>query len=600
MILQRLAEHYDRISVSGDAESQLAPPGFSRQKISFCVVLEPDGRLNQFQSLQQKAGKRLVATAMIIPGQGKPSGQGLNPCFLWDNASYLLGWTADANAEKKARAGLEFEAFRKRHVELEARIGHPAFTAVCSFLRSWSPDQARDQAVLLTEVCTNFGVFRIAGETKYVHELVVAAVEGARDEPKSDGDPLIGMCLVSGITEQIARLHKPKIKGVADAQPAGALLVSFNASSYESYGKSQSFNAPVGVTTAFRYANALNYLLDRRDRRVALGDSTVVFWADHPNNLESCLSELFAEARPDESATVEEDKERIRQAKLLLTQLRDGTGGTDTGDDGQPTKFFLLGLSPNASRLSVRLWVEADAAELKKRLGQHLRDVALDDSREYALLTLRRIADATGRAVREKGERLKFDTKATSPQLAGDLARSVLTGAAYPASLLATMLRRIHSDGEVAYARVAAVKACLVRNTRLRGNPLEVSVMLDRNNAGPAYCCGRSFAILEKIQTDSADGELNTTIKDRYFSSAGTTPALVFPRLFRLNQHHLAKLEHGSRIYWEKQIGEVLSKINLFPHLLSLEDQGKFVLGYFHQRQDLYTSKKDKTEGVVQ
>jgi len=599
LILQRLAEHYDRISASGDAESHLAAPGSSRQKISFCVVLEPDGSLNQFQSLLQKAGKQLVATAMIVPGQGKPPGQGLNPCFLWDNASYLLGWTVDPDFEKKARAVLAFEAFRKRHVELEAQIAHPAFAAVCSFLRSWSPDQALDHAALLTEVCTNFGVFRIAGETRYVHELVAVGAQGV-EEKADDGGLSTGMCLVSGVTEQIARLHEPKIKGVAGAQSMGALLVSFNASSFESYNKSQSYNAPVGTNTAFRYANALNHLLERRDRRVALGDSTVVFWADHPNNLERCLSELFAEAPPDETATVEEDKERIRQAKLLLTQLRDGTGGADIGEDGQPTKFFLLGLSPNASRLSVRLWVEADAEELKRRLGQHLRDVALEDGREYALLTLRRIADATGRAVREKGKRLKFDTKATSPQLAGDLARSVLTGAAYPASLLATMLRRIHSDGEVAYARVAALKACLVRNTRLRGNPLEVSVMLDRNNVDPAYCCGRSFAILEKIQTDSADGELNTTIKDRYFSSAGTTPAIVFPRLFRLNQHHLAKLEHGSRIYWEKQIGEVLSKINLFPHLLSLEDQGKFVLGYFHQRQDLYTSKKDKTEGVVQ
>jgi CRISPR-associated protein Csd1 len=290
----------------------------------------------------------------------------------------------------------------------------------------------------------------------------------------------------------------------------------------------------------------------------------------------------------------------VRQARLLLTQLRDGTGATQIGDDGVPTRFFLLGLSPNASRLSVRLWVEADAAELRQRLGQHLRDIALYDRWDDRLLTLRRIADATGRAVEDKGKRLKFDTKATSPQLAGDLARSVLTGAAYPQSLLAAMLRRIHSDGEVAYSRVAAIKACLVRNSRLRGNPLEVSVMLDTTNTDAAYCCGRAFAMLEKTQTDSADGELNTTIKDRYFSSASTTPALVFPRLFRLNQHHLAKLEHGSRIYWEKQLGEVLSKLSVFPRLLSLEEQGKFVLGYFHQRQDLYTSKKDKPEGATQ
>jgi CRISPR-associated protein Csd1 len=326
----------------------------------------------------------------------------------------------------------------------------------------------------------------------------------------------------------------------------------------------------------------------------------VVFWADHSTPvLEDGLNELFGGAFAEEAPHAEEDLERVRQARLLLTQLRDGTRAEVVNpDDGTPTKFFLLGLSPNASRLSVRLWVEADAAELQRLLGQHLRDIALVDRWEDQPLSLRRIADATGRASKEKGKQLKFDTKATSPQLAGDLARSVLTGAAYPQSLLATMLRRIHSDGEVAYARVAAIKACLVRNSRLRGNPLEVSTMLDTTNTDAAYCCGRALALLEKTQTDSADGELNTTIKDRYFSSASTTPAIIFPRLFRLNQHHLAKLEQGPRIYLEKLLGEVLGKLQVFPRLLSLEDQGKFVLGYFHQRQDLYTSKKDKAEGA--
>jgi CRISPR-associated protein Csd1 len=411
-----------------------------------------------------------------------------------------------------------------------------------------------------------------------------------------------GVCLVSGIRGQIARLHEPKIKGVADAQSGGALLVSFNASAYESYGKSQSYNAPVSEAAAFRYTVALNHLLERRDRRVSLGDSTVVFWADHASVLEDCLSEFFVDPLPKDDAVVEEDQERVRQARILLTQMRDGTGETkiDT-NDGRPTKFFLLGLSPNASRISVRLWVEADAAELQHRLGQHLRDIALAGNRNDEILTLQRIVRATGRAERDpKGKFKGFNTENVSPKLAGDLARSVLMGAAYPQSLLSTMLRRIHSDGEVAYARAAAIKACLVRNSRLRGNSLEVSTMLDPNNTDPAYCCGRAFALLEVIQKDSAGDGLNRTIKDSYFSSASTTPSLVFPRLCRLSQHHLAKLDTGHRIHREKQLGEVLNKLTVFPRLLSLEDQGKFVLGYFHQTKDIYTSKKDKEEGANQ
>ena len=603
MILQRLAEHYDRIVASGNAAAQLAPSGSSRQKISFCIVLELDGRLNSIQSLQERVGNKLVATSMIVPGQGKPSGQGLNPCFLWDNASYLLGWSSDPDTDsatkKAARAALAFEAFRTRHIAIERQIAHPAFSAVCSFLQMWSPEKVLDHSALLSEIATNFGVFRIAGEIKYVHELVTMPPETGEQEKGSESGKAFGMCLVSGVIDEIARLHEPKIKGVAQAQSSGALLVSFNASAYESYGKSQSYNAPVGATTAFKYANALNHLLDRRDRRASLGDCTVVFWADHPNLLEDCLSELFSVGLPSEGLVVEEDQERVRQARLLLTQLRDGVAESAEPADDQPTRFFLLGLSPNASRLSVRLWVEADAAELKSRLGWHLHDVALDDNRDDRLLTLRRIVAATGRAEHDAKGRIKgFDTKVISPQLAGDLARSVLTGVAYPQSLLATMLRRIHSDGEVAYERVAAIKGCLTRNSRIRGNPLEVSVKLDPSETNAGYNCGRLFALLEKAQTDSAGGELNSTIKDRYFSSASTTPALVFPRLFRLSQHHLAKLETGHKISYDRRLGEVMGQLEQFPRQLALEDQGRFVIGYFHQRQDLYTSKKDKEEGA--
>ena len=599
MILQRLAEHYDRIEASGNGDTRLAPPGFSLQKISFCVVLERDGRLNSFQSLQQQEGKRLVPASMIVPGQGKPSGQGINPCFLWDNASYLLGWSPDP--DKAARAALAFKAFRSKHLELENRIAHPSFTAVCSFLRNWSPEQALDHAAQLSEIATSFGVFRMAGERHYVHDLITVPGESDEAGKTQVAGETRGICLVSGAMDEIARLHEPKVKGVTGGQSSGALLVSFNASAYESYGKSQSYNAPVGVAATFKYTNALNYLLNRRDRRVSLGDSTVVFWADHASVLEDALSAIFSEPLPGEGTVVEEDQERVRQARLLLTQLRDGAAESDESKDDRLTRFFLLGLSPNASRISVRLWVEADAAELRKLLGRHLLDVVLADGREDRLLTLRRIVAATGRAEHDPRGKLKgFDTKAISPQLAGDLARSVLTGGAYPQTLLATMLRRIHSDGEVAYARVAAIKACLVRNSRLRGNPMEVSKMLDRNNTDAAYCCGRAFALLEMIQKDSVEGELNRTIKDSYFTSASTTPALVFPRLCRLSQHHLAKLGTGLRISREKEIGEVINKLsNVFPRLLTLEEQGKFVLGYFHQNQDLYTSKKDKKEGVT-
>ncbi len=591
MILQRLAEHYDRIVAGGEAE--LAPPGFSVQKVSFCLVLNPDGTLHSIEDLRRMEGKVMRPRSLVVPGQSKPPGSGLKPCFLWDSPEYLLGWSVDpAKAERAPKA---FAALRDAHLALEQTIADPAFTAVCAFLRDWSPEQATARAEELADKAANFGVFRILdGDLRYVHERVsVPFVASAEEVPEE-----LAFCLVSGELAPAARLHEPKIKGVAGAQTSGALLVSFNASAFTSYGKDQSFNAPVSVSTTFKYTNALNHLLSQRERRIGLGDATVVFWADHDTLLLDMMDDLFVGAFESTEMPVQEDQTRVEQARRMLTQLRDGTENRAVERDEQQTRFFILGLAPNASRLSVRLWVEQDGTELQRKLRWHLQDIALKGGREDRVLPLWRIVAATGRAEHDPNGRLKgFDTKAVSPQLAGDLARSVLTGAPYPQSLLATMVRRIRSDGEVAFARVSAIKAVLVRNARVAGAPMEVPMELDTQCNDIAYRCGRLFAILEKAQVDSADGELNTTVKDRYFSAASATPALVFPRLFRLNGHHLAKLPTPSKIFYERLIGKLMTAPFSFPRQLALAEQGQFVVGYFQQRQDLYTKKEKAPQG---
>lgn len=586
MILQRLAEHYDRMTAEGKRE--IVPPGSSRQKISFCIVLNPDGSLNQFESLLEQEGRVKRARLMIVPGQSKPSGQGLNPCLLWDNSEYLLGHTNDK--ARRERAQRAFEASRAMHLALEDEISHPSYTSVCAFLRNWSPDKGAEHPEF-GEMCSNFGVFRIAGAAQYVHQQITLSKAGSK---ASEDDAVPMICLVSGEMEPASRLHEPKIKVVTGAQSAGALLVSFNAEAFTSYGKEQSYNAPVGQSTVFKYANALNQLLSMPERRVRLGDATIVYWADHHTPVEDAFAFMFSgESVDKQEQKPEEAQKRVEEAKLLLSQLRSGTQYSALKPDDKPTKFFILGLSPNASRLSVRLWIEADASEMLRRLGEHVRDFALGG--DELPPPLWRIALATGRAESDPKNRFKsYDSDSVPPKLAGDLARSVLTGVAYPQSLLAAMVRRIYSDGHIRFERVSAIKACLVRNTRHTSNPLEMPMELDQAKADVPYRCGRLFAILERTQSDSAGGELNSTIKDRYFSAASVTPALVFPRLFRLNGHHLNKLETGSKIYYERLIGSVMSAPFEFPRQLSLLEQGKFITGYFQQRQDLYTSKKSK------
>ena len=465
MILQRLAEHYDRLAASGEAD--LALPGFSRQLVSFCIVLEQDGGLHSFEDMRRLDGKSLRPKPMLLPGEGKPSGSGLRPCFLWDSPEYLLGFSLDP--AKKDRAPKAFAAFREAHLMFESRIASPEFSAVCAFLRNWSPEQMHAHLATLTECATNFGIFRIAAAQSYVHQVSVLPSRPTCEDTEPERS---AMCLVSGECGPVARLHEPKIKGVAGAQASGALLVSFNASAFTSYSKDQSYNAPVGVKATFRYTNALNYLLSRRDRRASLGDATVVYWADAADRateiamdaLSALLGEpVTAEEIPDAAP---ESQDRIREAALLLSQLRDGTMNASTPAVRDGSRFFILGLSPNASRLSVRLWIEADAAALRQRLALHVQDLAMQGGKHDRPLSIRRILQATGRAYDDKGK-LKYDTKAVSPQLAGDLTRSVLLGSPYPQSLLATMVRRLRSDGEVAFARVSAIRAVLVR-TRVR------------------------------------------------------------------------------------------------------------------------------------
>ncbi len=585
MILQRLAEHYDRMEAEG--VTGLASEGLSEQKISFVIVLNPNGTLNQFESLLQPEGKSLQPRRMIVPGQSKPSGKGLNPCFLWDNAEYLLGYTQEP--ERVERASKEFEASRDLHLGAERAINHQAFTAVCTFLRNWSPQQGAYHPEL-EKITSHFGVFRIAGAMQYVHEQV-----SRLDTPETEfvGQDTSLVCLVSGTEQPVARLHQPAIKGVAGAQSSGALLVSFNKGAFTSYGKEQSFNAPVGKTTTFKYATALNFLLSSRERRSRIGDATVVYWADHHTPVEDVFAHIFQDnpAESDSTDKVQEDVTRLEQAKQLLLQMRSGTEPIKWKTDDIPTRFFILGLSPNASRLSVRFWIEADASEILHRLETHIRDLSLNGVEE--LPSIWRIAQATGRAVFEKDRFKHYDGDSISPKLAGDLTRAILTGTAYPQSLMATLIRRISMDGHIRGDRVCAIKACLLRNTRLTANPLEIPMELIETSTDIAYRCGCLFAVLEKAQKDSTDGELNATIKDRYFSSASATPGIVFPRLFRLNGHHLAKLETGARIYYEKMIAPIMAEPFEFPRRLSLLEQGRFIIGYFQQNQRLYTRKQE-------
>ena len=330
MILQALNDLYERLKQ--DPGYQLPRPRWSLQKLSFRVVLTKAGDFHDIQEItdiRDHRKKRPQPGQRFVLGGTKKSGSGLNPGFLWDNARYMLGLVPEDKDPE--RVASEFGAFRRRHLDAEGQIGSPAFAAVCRFLRSWTPDRMREYLDGAGEgvreaLGTHFGVFQIAGETSFVHEDP-AVVRWWDEQPEGTNDVPTGQCLVTGEVGPIARLHEPKIRGVIGAQGAGATLVGFNDNAYESYGKSQSFNAPVSESVAFRYTTALNAVLDgprAPKHRIRIGDTTAVFWTDRPCDAEDIFAAFAGERSGNPRPREAQDKGLRQRLEFFLLALRKG------------------------------------------------------------------------------------------------------------------------------------------------------------------------------------------------------------------------------------------------------------------------------------
>ncbi len=588
MILQALNELYDRLSQDPDYE--ISPPGFSLQKVVFRVVLKPDGALHAIEDARVKDDRgKPRARQLRVPGQPKPSGSGLNPGFLWDTSQYMLGY--EPEDEKPERTREAFKAFRQRHLNAENDVACPAFTAVCRFLESWDPAKASQWSVL-NEVGPGYGVFQILGQQRFVHEEPAVEAWWLKQCAASTNQQQ-GQCLVTGTVGPIARLQY-KIKRVG-AQ-GEAQLVSFNDPAYESYGKEQSFNAPISEETAFRYATALNALTDgpmSYKHRFALGEATVVFWTKEPTTTE----DIFAQFATGDTAagSAQSQDESVRQKiELFLRALRQGREAyAELDENADQTRFYLLGLTGQArGRIGVRFFYTDRLSTLLDNLRRHFEDIRVarqfeESSRhpDPEFPALWQILNET--APRRNG---KVDRDQIPPVLEGPLLRAVITGTPYPAGLFSAIMRRIHADREVNYVRACVVAGYLRRNLK-QG----VSMSLDVQNKDPAYRLGRLFAVLEMVQLRAIEG-VKATIRDRFYSAASATPAVVFPRLLRTYQHHLGKLEGGAKVFFERLAQEILEPVTTFPRHLSLPEQGMFALGYYHQAKELWTAKQNKTE----
>lgn len=578
MILQSLFHLYRRLP-------EIDRPGFAPIGLSWAVVISPQGDLQSLFPLRQKAerGNKLVPTSFSAPSPGKRT-SGDKAGFVTDKTDYLLGFDPASEGNPKAQEKLRrrFELFRDAHLSARKAISHQDFDALCEFLAKWQPSSPEIGAKLeaaagapLEEIIGTNLTFQISGKTAFLHDLQ-EVVDYWRKLNESKSDPVEGLCLVSGDLQPLARLHDPVIKGVVGAQSSGASLVSFNAPAYESYGKEQSYNAPVSTSSAFAYCTALNWLLAHKERRFRVGDTTAVFWTDKPTPVEVLFPWMMSGV-PDA-----EDNKTKQRVQDILKKISQGTLGRDELGDPK-VSFYILGLSPNASRLSVRFWHTGHLGGLVSNLNLHLDQLSLVRQWDETNSKNPEPVNPTAYQLLRQTSR---EADGIPPLLGGALMRAILLGTDYPASLITAVHNRIRAERDVTYLKAAILKAWLIRN-----HHQNITTMLDESNTNPGYRLGRLFAVLEKTQQDALPG-INATIRDRFYASASATPQAVFGRLLRTYQHHLAKLDVGVKITREKQTQEILAPLSDFPAHLNLQNQSQFALGYYHQRKAFFTKKE--------
>lgn len=602
MILQALNTYYQRLLTRG--EEGLSPFGYSTEKISYEILLAPDGRVVDVNDIRDTSGKKPAPRMMNVPQPEKRT-VSIKSNFLWDKTSYVLG----ASASSK-RADKEHEAFKALHQTTLTGTDDAGLKALLAFLGAWSPERF-SAAPFKQEILDSNVVFRLDGETHYLHERPAAQTVRARLlGGQADAPPVLTDCLVTGERMPVARLH-PAIKGVNGAQSSGASIVSFNLDSFSSYGKSQGENAPVSEQAAFAYTTVLNHLLRRGEhnrQRIQIGDASVVFWAEAADGEQAQEAELTFEllvnAPPDDS----QEAARLRD---VLDQVAKGRPLSELDPKLQDgTRMFVLGLAPNASRISIRFWETGTLGLFAQRLAQHERDFHIEPVPWKTAPAARRVVLAT--VPNREGTMPKMDDAFNN--LVGEFMRAVLSGARYPRSLLASTLMRIRADGNLSGMRAAICKGILTRESRLGINVQseEVPMSLDKESMSPSYRLGRLFAVLEAAQRSALGGQVNATIRDRYYGAASATPASVFPVLLRNTQNHLGKLRKdkpGMAVMLERDIREIVEGLSdQFPRSLRIEDQGRFAIGYYHQSQsrfaktsaadDVTDSNADTIEGV--
>ncbi len=578
MILQALTDYYRVLAERGE----ISAPGWGSVKVSFALCIDGNGVLEQVVSVQteQKKGKKQVLVPQVMKNLPAPVNRtsGVAANFLWDNSSYLLG----ADNKGKPKRSMEcFRACKALHETILEDVDCPAAKALLAFFRSWRPEQALDHPMLAAyrdEILAGANlVFRYDGEFVHKDPLIRQAWED-HAQIEQDGPEMV--CIVTGEKGPVESIH-PSIKNVQGAQSSGAALVSFNAPAFCSYGKVQNYNAPTSKYAAFAYTAALNHLLADRKHVYRVGDTTVVCWAKGGGSLyQSIMGGVFFDQKPSYTLT---DLQNVVK-KLCAGQ----TVEFEEERIDPQMEFYILGLSPNAARLSVRFFLRNTFGAFLQNAQAHQQrlEIVKPSYDKFDTLPMWKLLEET---VNQNSR-----DKTPVPNMAGEVLRAVLMNTRYPATLLNGVSLRIRAERNITRGRAAIVKAYYLKNPHPDVPKEVLTVSLNTKSSNIPYNLGRLFSVLEGIQSAANPG-INTTIKDKYFNSASATPGHVFPVLLNLAQKHLKKLDGGLRTYYDKQLTELMAKLGeSYPARMNLPQQGSFQLGYYHQTQARFEKKEEK------
>lgn len=583
MILQALTRYYEVLA----REEKVSRKGWCTAKVSYAVNLSKEGKIRGIFCLktEETRGKKtiIVPDSMRVPEMvSRSSGVAAN--FLCDNAKYFLGIDREMEDNNKKCRALEcFHAAREKHLLLLDGVKGEMAQAIRLYFENWEPEKAAENEEIkeIWDDLTDGGNLIFCMGMKWAQED--ADIKNAWEESqKKSGEETEGICLVTGQKSPIARIHKT-IKGVPGAQSSGAALVSFNAPAFESYGKEQSYNAPVGKYAEFAYTTALNYLLSQKEYTFLLGDTMMVFWAEKGEEIYQKTFLEFLNPVEDNEDKLKDIFKKLRKGKSIVVE--------NINLNADET-FYILGLAPNAARLSIRLFYRDSFGNILENISKHYKRMEMVrpawETREYL-----GIWQMMWETVNQKAK----DKKPVS-NMASMVMQAIISGGRYPASLFTDTLMRIKAEqGKISWGRAGIIKAYLIKNCNWKEG--ENYMGLNEESEETAYVLGRLFSVLECIQIEANPG-IKATIRDRYFNAACATPASVFPILIKLKNSHIKKIERekeSAKRYYENLLMEIIGKLGEeYPKRLSLEEQGKFTIGYYHQMQKKYEKKGEKTD----